>query len=164
MSIRIINVGNHDKAILEIKRIKNKNYGNVDIRVNNVHLRKLNKLTNIEIFVKNDLYVSAETLWTIMQSEDIDSKHHGHNLTAEDVVSGLRSICEPNLIVKAENNRYLIVTLFISSVGAPLMMVMEVNAGLVGNQTANINKIVTIYPRGDISDLLKDKDLILFQK
>ena len=155
MNIKTINIGNRLKAIELLAQIKNKNYGRIDIKIENLHLKKLNELMRKNIVDKNDAYVSAETLWSIMQEDQGEDVHHHHGLTDSDVLDGLRSITDPHLIIQAEINRYLIVSLFISSFGLPLMIVIEINATLRKDNKASVNKIVTIYPKDDIQGLIE---------
>ena len=47
------------------------------------------------------------------------------------------------------------------------MIVIETNSGLIVNNNANINKIVTIYPKSDIDNYLsklKNKDILFIKK
>ena len=155
MSIKTINIGNAEKTLEDLTKIKEKNYGNIDIRINNLHLIKLNTLIGRNVFQKNDAFISAETLWYAMQPQPGEGKHHHHGLTESDVLEGLKSISDPHLIISTDQNRYLIVSLFISSFGFPLMIVIEIHSSLVTNLNANINKIVTLYPKDDIAGLIK---------
>ena len=90
-----------------------------------------------------------------MQDKPGEDVHHHHGLKESDVLDGLRSITNPHLIIQAEINRFLIVSLFISSFGLPLMIVVEINATLRNDNQASINKIVTIYPKDDIQGLIE---------
>ena len=90
-----------------------------------------------------------------MQPQPGEGKHHHHGLTESDVLEGLKSISDPHLIISTDQNRYLIVSLFISSFGFPLMIVIEIHSSLVTDLNANINKIVTLYPKDDIAGLIK---------
>ena len=155
MNTKTINIGNRTKAIELLIEIKNKNYGRIDIKIENLYLKKLNKFVDKNLFTKNDAYISAETLWSIMQDGPGEDIHHHHGLTESDVLDGLRSITDPHLIIQAEINRFLIVSLFISSFGLPLMIVVEINATLRNDNQASINKIVTIYPKDDIQGLIE---------
>ena len=166
MNIKTINIGNAQKTLEDLAMIKGKNYGNIDIRISNLRLIKLNTLIGKNIFQKNDAYISAETLWYVMQSEPGEGKHHHHGLTENDVLEGLKSISDPHLIISTEQNRYLIVSLFISSFGLPLMIVIEIHSSLVTDLNANINKIVTLYPKDDIAGLIKKTPInnLLYKK
>ena len=50
MSIKTINIGNAEKTLEDLTKIKEKNYGNIDIRINNLHLIKLNTLIGRNVF------------------------------------------------------------------------------------------------------------------
>ena len=166
MNTKSINIKNHSQSLKVLEKFKNKNYGGIDIKIENLYLKKLNDLTRKKIFNKNDAYISAETLWSIMQEEPGEDIHHHHGLKENDILNGLRSITDPHLIIQAEFNRYLIVSLFISSFGLPLMIVVEINAVLRKDSKANVNKIVTIYPKDDIQGLMAKtpKSQLLYKK
>ena len=168
MQTKIINIGYHDEAIKRLGQAKEKDYGNIDIKITNLHLIKLNTLANQTLFTKNDAYISAHTLYCVMNDDNDDTykaTHNYHNLTVDDIYEGLKSICNPNMIFSSDQNRYLIVSLFISSFGVPLLVVIEVHADLINKKAANINKIVTIYPKGDVNDLLKGtKEKLIYRR
>lgn len=150
MNIKTINIGNPEKALEDLAEIKNKNYGNVDIKIENLHLKRINVLIRKNVFKKNDAYISAETLWEVMKEQGEEGKHHFHGLNEGDVVNGLSSITNPLYVIKTDLNRYSLISSFISSFGYPLIKVIELNAGLVNDQKAFVNKIVTIYPKDEI--------------
>ena len=50
MNIKTINIGNSEKTIADLNKIKEKNYGNIDIRINNLHLIRLNDLIGDNLF------------------------------------------------------------------------------------------------------------------
>ena len=167
MNTKIINIGEKNKTITQLMSLKEKDHGNVDIKISNLHLIKLNTLAKQTLFTKNDAYISAHTLYCAMNNEDNSNNkgtHNYHDLTIDDIYEGLKSISNPSMIFSSDQNRYLIVSLFISSFGVPLLVVIEVHADLVKDKTANINKIVTIYPKGDVNDLLKGtKEKLLYR-
>ncbi len=45
-----------------------------------------------------------------------------------------------------------------SHFGEPLFVIIEVNAGLNQNINANINKLVTMFPKRDIEKTIKGKN------
>ena len=98
MFLKTINANNYEKSIGILERIKLRNYGNVDIRVTNIHLKKLNTLLGRNIFNKNDAFITAETLWEIMQPLGKSKKHNHHGLTVDDVINGFKSIQNPHMI------------------------------------------------------------------
>jgi len=163
---KIVNIKNK-KAISEITNFKNKKYSLVDIKFENVHLKELNTLVSFDLFDKNDLYINSVTLWELMQPEGNSGSHNYHDLTPEDIYEALNSIVDPYCILRVKNERYAIVPVFISSFNEPLMIVIEKGAELINRQNANINKIVTIYPKSDIDNYLgglKEKDILFIKK
>lgn len=52
MNTKTINIGNRTKAIELLIEIKNKNYGRIDIKIENLYLKKLNELIRQNIFIK----------------------------------------------------------------------------------------------------------------
>ena len=159
---KIINIKTN-KAIKEIRNFRDKKYSLVDIKIKNVHLRELNKLMSFELFDKNDLYINSVTLWELMQPIGNSGSHNYHELSPEDICSALNSITTPKCIFRVKNKRYAIVPVLISSYDEPLMIVIEKDAGLINNQNAKINKIVTMYPRNDLDKYLEgieDKEIM----
>ena len=161
---KIINIKSK-KAIKELERFKRKKYSMTDIRFDNVHLKKINNLLRIDIFSKNDLYINSSTLWELMQPVGDSGSHNYHGLSAEDILESINMLMKPYCIIKAKNNRFIFVPIFISSFSAPLMIVVEVGASLINNKTAGINKIVTIYPKSDLEDYLEkiDSKYVIYQ-
>lgn len=162
---KIINIKSK-KAIKEINAFKEKRYSLVDIKFENVHLRDINKLLSDELFDKNDLYINSVTLWELMQPIGSAGTHNYHNLTPNDIFEAINSISKPACVLKVKRDRYAIIPVTISSFNEPLMVVIEIGGELINKQNANINKIVTIYPKSDIDAyLLKvNPKNILFKK
>ena len=162
---RIINIRNI-KAIKEIEKYKTKRYSETDIKITNVHLKRLNELMNKELFKKNDLYIGSGTLHEIMQPLGNKGSHNYHNLTPEDVFYALGALEHPKIVYKDKNRRYAIVPVYISSVNELLIVIIEVGAGLTINRNAKINKIVTIFPKSKVEEMMDrmDEADILFKK
>lgn len=150
---KIINIKNK-KSISEIQKFKEKKYSLVDIKFENVHLRDINKLISFDLFDKNDLYINSTTLWELMQPVGKAGSHNYHNLSAEDIYNALIKLSDPYCVFRVKYGRYAIVPVCISSFSEPLMVVIGVGSELINNQNANINKIVTIYPKSDIDKYL----------
>ena len=162
---KTINIKNN-KAIKEIRAFKDKQYSMMDIRFQNVHLRKINELVRLNIFSKNDIYINSMTLWELMQPIGETGSHNFHGLTPEDIWSAINGLSNPNYVFISKYGRYMVVPVMTSAFKEPLMVVIETGSGLVENPEADINKIVTIYPKSDIDELLNkisQKD-ILFRK
>lgn len=137
-----------------------------DIRFNNVHLKKINSLLRIDIFSKNDLYINSNTLWELMQPIGSSGSHNYHELQPENIVDAIRSLTNPYCIFNVKNERFAFITLNILDCKMSLMVVIEIGSGLTTNPNANINKIVTIYPKDDIDNYLSklERKHILFIK
>ena len=162
---KVINIKSK-KAINEIQRYKDKKYFQMDIKFENVHLREINKLLPFVLFEKNDLYINSVTLWELMQETGNAGTHNYHGLTPSDIFCVLNSIDEPYCIFEVKNERYAIVPTYISSFYEPLMVVIEKEAELINRKNANVNKIVTIYPKSKIDKYLSkiDNKAILYIK
>ena len=63
----VINVKEREKAIKEVDVFRKKKYDNKDIRFSNTELKKLNEKMRVNLFNKNDIFISSETLWELMQ-------------------------------------------------------------------------------------------------
>ena len=156
---RTINIANREKAIENLKEYKNKKYVLSDVRFENVHLKEVNKLLGYDIFSKNDLFINTISLWELMQPLGEKGGHNYHDLSPEDIVDALSSITEPYCILKTEISQYAILSTTISHFGEPLMVIIEVGAGLDKNINANINKLVTMFPKGDIERTIKNMNV-----
>ena len=162
---KIINIKNK-KSINEIKVFKDKVFVPVDVRFENVHIKRLNEIIKFELFSKNDLYINSKSLWELMQPVGDAGSHNYHGLTSEDIYYALNSLLDPLAVFQVKNERFAIVPVFISSFNEPLMVVIEKDAELMNRQNAKINKIVTIYPKSDLDKYLEgiDETDILFKK
>ena len=127
----------------------------MDVKFENIHLRELNKLTSVELFDKNDLYINSYTLWELMQPIGSSGSHNYHELKAEDIFNALNNLINPQCVFKVKNERIAIIPVFISSFDEPLMVVVEIGSGLIKNKKANINKVVTMYPKSNLEDYLE---------
>ena len=162
---KIINIKTK-KSIDDIAEFKDNDFAPCDIKFTNVHLKKLNKILTIELFSKNDLYVNSATLHDVMQPEGKSESHNHHNLAPEAIFGALNNLLNPECVVKVKKERYAVITTSISSLHEPLMLVIELNSGLIVNKKANVNKIVTIYPKSNLEKYLekfKEKE-ILYKK
>ncbi len=154
------------KALKQVEQFKKKNYTPVDIRLQNVNLKTLNKIIMFDLFDKNDLFINSTTLWELMQPIGDSGSHNYHGLLPEDILDALNSLETPNYILKVKQDRYAIIPVTISSYNEPLMVIVEIGGALIKNKNANINRVVTIYPKSDIEDMvnkMKTED-ILFNK
>ena len=164
---KLINIAKSKKAIEQITVFKENLYENTDIRFINVHLRRLNEILDIELFSKNDLFINSKTLWEIMQPIGKSDSHNYHDLAPEDIYNAIKLTSDPECVIKVKLNRYAIIPVYLSSYNLPLMVVIEVGAGLVNDKNANINKIVTIYPKDNLDKLIdktNKKDILFIKK
>ena len=92
--------------------------------------------------------------------------HNYHELMPEDIFNALNNLLDPQCVIKVKNERYAVIPAYISSFNEPLMVITELNSGLIINKNANVNKIVTIYPKSNLSDYLEklDEKEILYKK
>ena len=146
---REINIGNKKQACERLEQYKNKHYESVDIEFTNVHLTKLNKLIGYSFFKKNSLYVRSSTLWEVMQPVGQSGKHHYHGLEPSEIVNALSSLEKTFLIYETYPKRYAVMV-FGSERYQHISVVIEINAGLSNDRNANINKLVTIFPKSHI--------------
>lgn len=151
---KVINIKTK-KAIKEIREFKIKKYTPVDVKFENIHLRELNKLTSVELFDKNDLYINSYTLWELMQPIGSSGAHNYHELKAEDIFNALNNLINPQCVFKVKSERIAIIPVFVSSFDEPLMVVVEIGSGLIKNKKANINKVVTMYPKSNLEEYLE---------
>ena len=89
---RVINIGNKKQACKDLEQFKNKHYDAVDLRINNIHLIKINDYVGYKLFYKNSLFVRSSTLWEIMQPFGSGGKHHYHGLEPEEIIDALSSL------------------------------------------------------------------------
>ena len=162
---RVINVGNKKQARKELEQFKSKHYDAIDLRLENVHLLSLNELVGHQLFRKSSLFVRSSTLWEIMQPVGKVGKHHYHGLDAEEIIEVLSSLYKSVLIYKSYSNRYAV---FVSGKKKKrvLVVVIELNAGLENDRNADINKLVTIYPKENYDEFIKhlDKKEVIYKK
>lgn len=147
---RIINIGDKKHACLDLEQYKNKHYESIDIEFANVHLIKLNDKIGRKFFTKNDLYVSSSTLWEVMQPVGQRGKHHHHGLEPSEIIDALSEINSTPLIYETYQKRYAVIVANISKYKY-LNVVIELNAGLRNDRNANINKLITIFPKGNLN-------------
>ena len=141
------------KAKTYLEEFKEKEY-QVDVRLDNVHLKDINKLVGFNLFFKNDLFVGSETLFATMQPKGEDKSHNYHNLSPEDILEALKTISRPYCVLENKQNRIAIITSFISHLGTPINIVIELGSNLRGNANASINKLVTLFPRMRVNEYI----------
>ena len=81
-------------------------------------------------------------------------RHNYHGLEPDEIIDALSILLNPCLIYETHSGRCGIVVL-----GKPkyknIMVVVELNASLTNNRDANINKLVTIYPKDNMEKSIK---------
>ena len=146
--IKIINIKSDD-ALEQLTQFKNKKYVMCDVRLENVHLTRISELIGHPLFLKNDLFANSNTLWSLMQDDKENDSHNHHGLTPEDILDALNNIRDPYCVFISKYERIAIVLSCLSHYGEPLMAIIEVGADLIQEKNANINKLVTMYPKRD---------------
>ena len=155
--IKIINIKSDD-ALEQLTQFKNRKYVMCDVRLENVHLIKINELIRRTIFYKNDLFANSDTLWSLMQDDKESDSHNHHGLTPEDILEALNNIQDPYCVFISKYERIAIVLSCLSHYGEPLMAIIEVGTGLIEDDDANINKLITMYPKRDVDVLIDTID------
>lgn len=152
--MKIINIKKERSTLQEFERLRLKKYFYNEIRIDNVHLLLVNRFSKREIFSKDSMYVAPSTLWASMKSSGCDKSHNFHNLSPQIIYDSLRAIKCPVAIYKSKKylNRFIIVTP-IKYNQEHIIVIVEVGARLVNDINANINKLVTIYPKDKVSEL-----------
>ena len=155
--MHIINIKNKKEALKALACFKGREQKGVEIKLVNVHLCKINKLTNNTIFSKNDLFVNGETLFDIMHPVGGYGRHNHHGLSEEMVLEVLNNAYQPIGLYMANSNRFVIATVVVNNTGENIILVIEKGAQLRNNRDANINKLITIYPRRNILEIIVHK-------
>ena len=149
-----INIGDKVKAINDINQFSLKNYQAIDIEFFNVHLIELNDICKNKLFDKTKLYVRSSTLWELMQPEGEIGKHHFHGLSAEDIYDCIKELADPLCIYSSYNERIVIVTSKENARQEKMILVIEKHSSLENNRDANINKLITVYPKKNIENVI----------
>ena len=165
--IKTINLAKREESIKALEILKDDDGANRDVQITNSHITDLNELVKRKIFKNSLLYIDSQTLYDIMQPIGGSDSHNYHGLTSEDVYMALTSIKDPRYVFIAKyNNRYATISVEVSHLKYPLMVVIETKAKLVNHVYANTNKIVTIYPKDHVDAYIEklDKRLLLYKK
>ena len=161
-----INLAQKAKTIALLNKVKGMKNSTFDIKISNSHIIELNKKIGKKIFKKEALYVSSTTICDLMEPVGGKNRHNYHGLTAEDIYLSLASIKDPQYVFFVKGKRYAIISVELSSFEYPMMMVVETDSGIVNDKDANINKIITMYPKSYIDDYIAklDKRELLYKK
>ncbi|MCQ2795259.1 MAG: hypothetical protein MJ214_03540 [Bacilli bacterium] len=160
--MKIINIKNKNEALEILERFKQREQSGVEIKLINVHLCDINDLVGEKIFSKNDLYVTGETLYDVMQPLGGKGHHHFHGITIYEFLDALNFANKPIGIYTTYRSRYVIATLAVNSTNENIVLVIEKGAGLKNNRDANINKLISIYPKHNLDNaIIKHKGIKL---
>ena len=138
-----VNIRKSGEALKTLNKIKDGRPSKACVKFINVHLIQINKIIESNVFNKNDLYVSNETLWEIMQPVGNKWHHHSHGLTSEDVLEAIQNIKNSNKIVFSYMNRLLIIST--TTIKGEIGVVIEPNVNIELYGLKNINKMITMY-------------------
>lgn len=164
--IKIINIANKSKAIEQIKRYNCKHYESTDIEFRNVHLMQINKICKKRIFDKNNLFVRSSTLWELMQPIGDRGRHNFHGLHAYEIYNALKNLNNPYSVFVSKESRIAIATIVENGDKDKLLLIIELHSGLENDRFANINKLVSLYPKKKIDNMLikLNKNDIFYRK
>ncbi|MCQ2793782.1 MAG: hypothetical protein MJ207_00195 [Bacilli bacterium] len=156
--MKLINIKKEKDALKELSKLKRREYVYSEIRIDNIHLKHLNLLVKDYIFTKNAIYVRPSTLWATMKSGGRNNSHNFHALSIEEAFKTLNAIDHPKEIYESlkRSKRYIIVTDVLFKNKINIIVIIEKDVALINKIDANINKIITIYPKDKIS-LLNNK-------
>ena len=152
--IRKINLGNKKEAIKAFNAFKTNDYVPFDIELINVHLKDINNNLSVNVFRKSSLYITSKTLWECMQPLGSKGKHNFHGLLPEEIYDSLHDLQNARCIARVCDTRTVIVTSIVASCGDPIVVIVETGSSLTFNRNANINKIVTLYPKKKLDTYL----------
>ena len=143
-----------------IYQYKEKIFNGTIIRFSNTKLKRLNNLIGKNIFYKNDLFVDATTLYDLMQPEgERGTRHNFHGLQPETIWIVLNQLNSPVCVLNEGINRYAIVLLAKDKDGVPLLTVIQTGCRLGDEESANINKLVTMFRKEKILNFIKSFDI-----
>ena len=161
--IKNINVKSED-ALQELTQFKDKQFVRCDVRFQNVHLTNVDKLIGSNLFIKNDLFVNSQTLWSLMQEKGRDTSHNHHGLTPVDILDALSNIQNPYCVFITKYERISVIVSCLSHYGEPLMAIIEIGSSLIDDMNANVNKLVTMHPKDNVDKIVNklSQDKLLY--
>lgn len=146
--VKNINIALKEKSLKAFEMIKNNALnGANEIRITNVHLKQINKTSIYKPFKKNDLFVDSSTLYDAMQPVGGTGRHHYHGLKIEEIYDAILSFKKAKGLLPSYGNRYVILTTVIASCGYKIIAIIDTCAPLMNDRNANINKLITLYPK-----------------
>ena len=154
--IRKINLGNKKEAIQAFKAFKANDYVPFDIEIVNSHLKNINDNLEVNFFRKSSLFITSKTLLECMQPLGAKGKHNFHGLSPEEIYDSLHDLQNTKCIASVYESRFVIVTSVIASCGDPIIAIVETGSPLTLNRNANINKVVTLYPKKKLNNYINN--------
>lgn len=160
-----INLAKKNEAIDSLKHFKNREYYQ-DIEFTNIHLIKINELVGFNLFTKNSLFANSATLFELMQPTGKIGRHHYHGLRPDEIIELFINITRPNIIYRTYLNRIGILITIESTSAKNFLLIIELNSTLLNKRNANINKLITIYPKDHFSRTMLSltKDILYIKK
>ena len=149
-----INLAKTELAIEQLKQIKYKKPINQDIKFKNVHLLKINKNTRTKVFLKDDLYANTAKLYKIMNESGITGQYDYHGISPEEVINILSTIHFSKDVYESYYGRFVILSGVRVIDNLPALVIIETGASLINDRNANINKLVSIYPKDKVDNYL----------
>ena len=144
---RIINLGNKRDALSALNSIADKKQ-KIEVKIINTHIFEINKVLGRKVFKKDALFISAESLWEIMQPIGGKGRHHYHGLSPENVFETLSTIRFSKDVTVSYDDRYLILTLATIFDEINIAVVVTPKGHSINIKNKEINRIITIYPYG----------------
>ena len=144
---KTINIIKKEDTIKMLLKIKEHSYQEGEIRLNNAHLKNLNKKTIYKPFKKNDLFINLSTLHDAMQPGGSRGRHHYHGLSVEEVYDVLLNLKNSIGVCPSFGSRYIILTTVIANCGYKIIAIIDTKAPLMNDRNANVNKLITFYPK-----------------
>ena len=89
-----------------------------------------------------------------MQPLGAKGKHNFHGLSPEEIYDSLHDLQNTKCIASVYESRFVVVTSVIASCGDPIIAIVEIGSPLTLNRNANINKVVTLYPKKKLDNYL----------
>ena len=149
-----INLAKTELAVEQLKQIKYKKPINQDVKFKNVHLLKINKNTRTKIFLKDDLYANTGKLYKIMNEPGFTGQYDYHGISPEEVINILSTIHFSKDVYESYYGRFVILSGVRVIDNLPALVIIETGASLINDRNANINKLVSIYPKDKVDNYL----------
>ncbi len=150
---KFINIKDTKNALKDLEEFRSKRYSTI-VKLKNVNLKRINEIIEFTLFRKNDLYVDSDTLFDLMQPKGGRGKHNYHNISPKLFLSAINDLAKPICVLDDGHDKYAIVLMTKYENRDPLLSVIETGCRLDNDLDANINKLVTMYPKEKINNYL----------